>query len=706
MATSPEELQAQLKAAQDAWDTFTTDIGNFKLTDLTSKFNSFATEAIRSIKSVSASMAQMQDGTSKMGESLTKVAGGLSQIVTLATRFDAFKNLTVQGGASASTMADQFDLLLIRFGSFDKAAKELANGATPALASALAKGQEATRAFFEHAASAEHLEQVYLSLQGATGNLGKSFGAMGLKNLDDDIGRFATMLSDAAAQSNKTLGEVSKLATGLGTIPGALTQMIRTGEGSDQQMTALIGTLRLAAGAQRDVNEVVKVMETAYEKLGNAQGPVNDNVDKGARMFGLMSEASQKLNLRFSDTEGFLNRVAENFKNIGDNTQGATNILARFTGALQNTGLTAKASVDLVSGMVDAMKKLEVGTKALISARTGGPGGLQGAFQIDNLIRGGKIDQVSKMLEQTLRQQFNGKIYTQAEAGQSQQAASQFLRQRTMIQSGAFGSLAPDAESATRLLEALKQGPAATGAVIKDSISAVKETTNRGNDIQQRQYTVLNKVNAGMDKLVSLNEMRFKIDARNAIGTTKEGDFSTALKDYQNRFADEARDEGKQKEARPFDESLTRANVAGIAAIGSSIDVIPQMAGVVKDKVAGSIKDVGNAMGEIRTMRADQATKAAIANDQAKTAQAVRNGAVRNVAPGAMADTQRAQIALPKPQEVLRHQVEVAPVKLDINITKDDGFNVDTTTDRPKDTTITTVNRAAAQGGLNSNLRN
>lgn len=705
MAT-PEELQAQLKAASDAWDAFANNIAAFKLSDLSNKFTSFSNDAVNSIKHVSKAFSDLQSGSTELSSSFSKIVGGLSQIVTLTSRFDGFKNMSLQGGAHASTMVEQFDLLVSRFGSFEKAAKSLAGSASPALASAMNKGEAATRAFLEHASSAEHLEQSYLNLLGATGNLNKAFDGVNLKTLDDEVGKFNILLQNTAGQSNKTLSEIGQLAVGLGKIPGAMDQVIKTGGGVDDQLTSMVGVLRLAAGAQRDVTDVVKAMDIAYENLSNPQGQVNDNMQKGAQFFALMSEASQKLGLRFSDTQGYLEHISNAFKNIGDNTQGATNILARFTGALQSTGLTAKASVDVVQGMVDSIKNLEMGTKALISARSGGPGGLQGAFQVENLLRQGKVDQVAKMTEQALRQQFNGRIYTQEEAARSPQAASQFLRQRTLLQSSAFGGLARDADTATRLLEALKQGPMQAGSVIKESMSAVKETTGRGNEIQQRQYTVLNKLNSGMDRLVSLNEMRFKIDARTAIGTTAQNEFADALKTYQDNLSAAATEETKTKEPLPFAETYEKGVANAVGTIGSSIDAIPQVGALAADTAKGAVDAISDAVKQVRVDSNNKKITEDVVKDQIRTRNATINSpTMRSVASNTMAATTRPILNIPKIPETVKHQIEMAPVKIQLIVEKNPDLNIQAITDRPKDTTITTVNRTVAQGGLNNAQR-
>lgn len=698
---SIEEFNKKIEEAENKWANFTQNISKFSLDEVSNKFKNFTSQMNKSLSDLNASFSN----SDKMSQSFNKIASGLGQIITLTTKFDAFKNLTVQGGHASSTMADQFDLLVDRFGSFEKAAGELAGKVSQPFAEALKAGEAATKAYLAHASSAEHLENAYLSLQGATGQLGKEFSD--LAGLDKRLARFNTVLQDAAGQSNKTLKEVATYAMALGQIPGTLDQVVDTGRGFDEQLTGLTAALRLAAGSGKDVSEVISVMSTAYEKLGNPQGKVTDNTQKGAQLFALMSEASQKLNLRFDDTKGYLTHVAEQFQNIGDNTASATNILTRFSGALQNTGLTAKASVNIVQQMVDSIKGLEIGTKALISARTGGPGGLQGAFRIDNLLRQGKVDEVAKLMEQTLRQQFRGRIYTQEEAAQSPQAAAQFMRQRSLLRSGAFGSLAKDDETATRLLEALKTGSTSAAPMIT-AMSAVKETTGRGNEIQERQFTVLNKMNGGMDRLVSINEEQFKINARKAIGTAEENEYSQGLKNYRNVITQQATQETLQTEPLGFDEALSRQTKQGVGDFVDSVGVFKN----VGSKAIQGIGETANAVGEIvssveeymreekekrgvqtEIKRSEQAAQRGQQNLRTATHQVMRQG------PTTLA-TQ-----IPKAAEVMKHEVAVKPIEVNIKVQSDEGLKVQTATNKTENTTVKIINSTVSRGGISEVIR-
>lgn len=463
-------------------------------------------------------LAKTINGDAGLTFALDKVTQGLATIQTMASNFHAFDNIAVQGGYMSSTMGEQFKLLVDRMGSVSAAATAMGGNTAKALVSG---GTAAVQSYLDHVSSAEKLEHTYLNLQGATGNYAKE--VINLASLDDRVSEFNKVLTTTAGSSGQSLEAVSKYAATLENVPGIFTQVVDAGGGADDKINGLAASFRLAAGSGRDISLVTKAMAEAYENLGNASGKVTDSTQKGAQLFGLMTDASNKLNLRFADTSGFLETVAKDFKHIGDNSEGAINILSRFSGALQSTGLTAKGSVEVIGDMVDSIKKLDMGTKAFISAQSGGPGGLQGAFQIENLMRKGKVDEVAKMMQKSLMKQAGGRIYTQEEAGNSPQAAAQFMRQREMIKSGAFGGMAKTDEDASHLLEAFAKGPQAAGQAISAS-SALKNTMGQGGAVQERQLTELQRINNSMDRVAVATEQNMKMNARDVVGTTgKEG---------------------------------------------------------------------------------------------------------------------------------------------------------------------------------------
>jgi len=505
------------------------------VTKLTSLFGTTSKEVSDKLAAVWAkTSAAIKEATNKVqeftaagnvsNETYDTATNVLGTLLTVATKFDAFQNIAIKNSKSVNTMSESFNELTARFGSWEKAAIMV----SPAINKLINETEGGAKKFFEMASSAQQLETAYMNMQGATGNMSNVFDEHNniVTNLSAKVQQYGTHLVNTSAITGESLKITGEFASKLGTIPNVMNAMITSGKAGGETTDALTAAMTLARGAGRDNEEVLKAMSIAYEDLGNAQGQVTDNAQKGAAMFSLMAEASNKLGLRFEDTESYLTAIADEFKMVGDNTQGATNVLARFSGALQNTGLTAKSSVNIIQSMVKSMNNLEMGTKAMISARSGGPGGLQGAFQVEELLRKGKTDQVASMLEKSFKQQAGGKIYTQAEAAASPQAAAQFMRQREMLQSGAFGKMAPDDKSATRLLEAMAKGPSETANALKDALTATEDLTQKGANLQKEQVDVLKVINNSLDRAAVIANQTFLATARIALGTagSKEGE--------------------------------------------------------------------------------------------------------------------------------------------------------------------------------------
>lgn len=476
--------------------------------------------------------------------SFDRIAQSLGKVLALTTQFDAFKGLSVAGGTVVNTMGDSFDQLITRFGGWEKLSAKLAGSG---LSNIVSMGEKGAKIFLDSASNAQHLETAYINLQAATGNLSNVYNQNHelTARLSDQVARYGVQLANTSAITGQNIKTVSDFAAKLGTVGFALTDVIRTGTGAGDTTDLLTASMTLARGAGRDTADVLAAMTLAYEDLGVAQGPVTDGAQKGANVFALMSEASKTLGLRFVDTEGFLTTVAKEFKLVGDNTEGATRILEKFTGSLQSTGLTAKQSIEVITNMVTSMNKLEIGTKALISARSGGPGGLQGAFQVENLLREGKTDQVADMLLKSFKQQAGGRIYTQQEAGESPQAAAQFMRQRELLKSSAFGGLAKDDQSATRLLEAIGKGPAETASAINDGLKATAEVAAQGNTSQAQQVDLLQTLNNSFDRSIVVQEQTFLATARLAIAGGAGKNDDAAARAYRESLA-QYRTEAKQ----------------------------------------------------------------------------------------------------------------------------------------------------------------
>jgi len=173
----------------------------------------------------------------------------------------------------------------------------------------------------------------------------------------------------------------------------------------------------------------------------------------------------------------------------GDNSLEALN---RMMKGFQDTGLSAKQSAELIGEMTSNIGSMDVATKSFLSSQTGGPGGLRGAFEIEGLLSEGKVNEVLGKVEENIKKNFGNKIYTLNEARESDYAASQFMRQREMLKSGAFGVKIDSDAKASRVLEYMAGGSRGDGSELKDALG---KYAGAGKTIMEQNVTPLSLAN-------------------------------------------------------------------------------------------------------------------------------------------------------------------------------------------------------------------
>lgn len=409
------------------------------------------------------------------------------------THSDALQNFTTQL-SGLGTATDLTTNLLVKLATAGGASSTVLSG-----------GADMIKGFVTSMASAAdnaiNLQNGYLSMAGASGQLGKAVGDAGTHFVDMNATmlKHRTLVDDIAGASGASAQQVAGFYQTLGSaIPGFVNQQVDAVDESGKSMNGLQAAMTLASGTGRDFTSIVTDMTTAYENF-------NASEKEALEWTNRMTELSNKFGINLSYTKGFLEENAKAFKMISDNAGDADKTFNRMFESFKNTGLSAKQSTDVITQMTGSLSHLTTAQKAFLSAQTGGPGGLRGAFQIDNLLREGKIDEVLQKAEDNLKKNFGGRIYTQKEAGESDYAASQFQKQRTMVQSGAFGSLVKDDATAARVLEAMKNGTSATSA-LKDPGDSLAKTIGTGQDVQRTTNTILNQILHSLERERGISE--------------------------------------------------------------------------------------------------------------------------------------------------------------------------------------------------------
>lgn len=332
--------------------------------------------------------------------------------------------------------------------------------------------------------SVNNLENSLLALNAQSGDLGRVFDQTGTseKNLNKLTDEFVNHIRSVGQNTGESVPHIMEFSNAVLKIPGLYDQIISTD---------LAGNLDFTESA-------MKVARGTTQSLADVQGVLNDQFDnfgkKGQLPLELMSRmygVGQSLKIPFDHISGLVKNVSEQFKFLGDNTQGALNIIEGLSPKLLASGLGPKAVQELIGNVTTQLSSLDIAQKSLLSSRTGGAGGLQGGFQIDQLLSEGKIDEVYKKMETALKQQFGGKITTLKEGSSSQAGAAQLQKEISYLTQGPFGALVKDAGQAEQLLKAWGSGAAPTKEKTEAQLkSGLSQTIDKGRNVEQAQFTV------------------------------------------------------------------------------------------------------------------------------------------------------------------------------------------------------------------------
>lgn len=348
------------------------------------------------------------------------------------------------------------------------------------------------------------LEQGYLALAARTGDLGRVMESAGphFDNLNNLASIQRMNIVETARAAGVSEDKVIGYYMALGEVPKGLESVVSSGSEAGGNISMLAATMRLASGSGRSFKEVVDDLKVAFDNYGL----VGENALK---FTARMSEISSKFNIQLKDVHSALIATSAAFKGFADTgdaankmAEGGAEILNEYVGALEKTKATGAQALDIIGTMTGRIKDMGIAQKAFLSAQTGGPGGLMGAFQIDKMLRDGDIKGVFDKVSAQLKRQL-GPIVTQDEATKSQSAAAQFARQITILQQGPLGSFAKSTQDAARILEAIKSGRGGTESLKSDILP---KTMDAGLDMQKKSFTELHVIGGDIARIRAIAE--------------------------------------------------------------------------------------------------------------------------------------------------------------------------------------------------------
>lgn len=530
---------------------------------------------------------------------------------------DAFQGLSGISFENLSTFTEQINDLKAALASGSTAAsglsgmigvlgKQLIDAGVPqtAINAAFQQGTGAVlnlaQGLLTHADNMLKAQSVTIQLAASTGNLGDVWSAAGddLKNINTLLATQTTMIADSTGATGLSAKQVEEYYAQLGQIPGALNATVTASEKGGEQTSMLTAAIEVATGTGRKYADVMTDLKTAFQ----AYGLVGENA---LRFSTRMSDVSSRLKAPIDDVTKSLRNSASAFQmfatgqeNAASSAESLAKTLNSYGKALESTGLSATAAVEVAGNLSNQVSKLSTGQLAFISQRTGGAGGLQGAAQ-ETLKLQTDPGAVVKDAMDTLKQQF-GRIVTVQEAATSESAASQNIKQTALLQQ-LLGPLAKDQATANRLLEAMKnqdagQQDAVVGALDELKPTSVQDAAAKGVKIQEGSYSELTKIRSQLERMRYIADqgagraLQTALTARGGIAPgLAQGEMSTNLR--QSMHANMARG-GTQVQSTA--EGIRTGNVAdkrGVEAAGA----IREAASTLKD-IPLTMRAIGETM--------------------------------------------------------------------------------------------------------------
>ena len=435
-----------------------------------------------------------------------------TMLFTVKERFNDFSGVSVNGlttlTGSISQLTDSVKISALATALLPASLVAGFAGSTNAIGQAKA----ALDAFARSADNAARLQNAMIQAAGKAGSLQELYTAAGtdMEGMNSILQKQASFFGDVSQATGIGTYQVAKYWHEFAQIPKVMIDGKNSLDQSVNGQHLLAAALQVASGTGRDQSEVIQEMKQSMIEY-------NMSGEKALTFSARMTELSGALAIPLDKMQGALKGVADRFKLVGDNTEGASKMFLTYVEALKSTGISGAAALGIVTHMTEALGGMNIAQKAFLSSQSGGAGGLMGGFQVEKMMREGKMDQVMSMVQKQMKQQF-GRIVTLDEASKSQEAASQMQKQVMMLQGGPLGQFAKKPEEAYRLLEGMKG--LETGKVTPKTLqeNVLGKTMDHGVKIQEMQLTELQRMNLGLERAGMFRDITNLGTAQQGIG--------------------------------------------------------------------------------------------------------------------------------------------------------------------------------------------
>ena len=340
-------------------------------------------------------------------------------------------------------------------------------------------------AFLKGADNMLHLQNAMTMSSAAGGAMTEFLQAAGkdLENLNDITLKAAQVQNTSRGATGMSREEMQKYLNDIKDIPGGLLHMGDSIELATGKTTLLTAAIQYADGAGRAHKEVIKDITDGMVEYGMT-------MEGGLRYSARMSEVSETLHARTGDVDSAMKSAADNFKSYIRNgqdastmTDGMSKSMEEYVARLQSIGVPTKQAIEMFGQYNSQLAQMTLGQKAFLSAQTGGPGGLRGALQMEDLM-GKDPEAAQKKVMETI-QKMTGPIVSREKAEQSEGAAAQYTRQMQLLMQGPMGAQVKDTQQAAAMMEAMSKGQT----MPLEKGRSLEETIKTGQQLEQTKMT-------------------------------------------------------------------------------------------------------------------------------------------------------------------------------------------------------------------------
>jgi len=443
------------------------------------------------------------------------------------------------------------------------------------------------KALSDLAEPAKKLEFGFLAAAASSGELKDLLADVGedLTGLEAKSVSYADILYHVGNATGYNTEQVGKYAAELAQVPGAMSSWIDIAGDGTEMMHQLQAEMQLAAGSGKTFSDVQSEIKRVFMEFGTSG-------KESLEVFSRLSAVSQSLKLPFDLVKDYLQTTSGSFRMFGDNSQAALNILEKFGPALKEGGLGPKAIADLTQSVTRNVAEMGLAQRAFLSATSGGPGGLQGSYQIELMKKQGKTDDVEKLVEDSLKRQFGGKILTLEDAAKDASSAAQFAKQVQLITQGPT-KIANSEGEAYRILEAMSKGTKAGPMEKTTAEGSLNDVMAVGNSIQERNYNQLVNIGNQIERQTQYAAITANSAIREVAGTGIGAKTIERTRiEATEQAASKAMIIGQGTQAKPVVEmGVQEAIRRGIETLPSSIDNMKKLADEMMSGAKNSFQD-------------------------------------------------------------------------------------------------------------------